>query len=511
MKKILFSLFTVMFFAVGCSGQTGSFNNVQIYNNLRLNGRTITGISNDSSFANADSNSLPTSWAVKKFVSSSGNAWGLKGNSGTNPAADFIGTTDTVPVSFRINNTLSGFIGTDTFGTSANTSLGYKSLQFSTPAGSWNTAMGTRSLSSNTTGYANVGIGGSSLRQNTTGSWSVAVGTSALYSNTTGAWNTAVGGYSLYANTIGNYNVAAGESSLAANTTGGWNVAIGVLALSKNTIGQENTASGYKSMFTNTSGSWNTAYGEYSLYLQTTGSYNDAFGFKPLYNNTTGVRNTAIGSYAQFFNTTGSNNTSLGNHSLYNNTADYNTAIGDSALLNNTTGKFNIGIGYMSGNNNATASNTLYISDSTSHGYWKLDSATGAAPNVIGKDGSGYWHVYQAPSGGGASDRPYKVYTALITQSGTDAPIANVLENTLGTTVTWTRVGAGYYKATISTGLFMTAKLAVFISPVSQSPMNTMTWQQSTNNDINFFLEKLDGTFIDGLNFNPVEIRVYNP
>ena len=27
--------------------------------------------------------------------------------------------------------------------------------------------------------------------------------------------------------------------------------------------------------------------------------------------------------------------------------------------------------------------------------------------------------------------RPYKVYTALLTQSGTDAPVATVLENTL--------------------------------------------------------------------------------
>ena len=28
--------------------------------------------------------------------------------------------------------------------------------------------------------------------------------------------------------------------------------------------------------------------------------------------------------------------------------------------------------------------------------------------------------------------RPYKVYTALLTQSSTDAPVATVLENTLG-------------------------------------------------------------------------------
>ena len=44
----------------------------------------------------------------------------------------------------------------------------------------------------------------------------------------------------------------------------------------------------------------------------------------------------------------------------------------------------------------------------------------------------------------------YLVYTALLTQSGTDAPVATVLENTLGGTVVWTRDGEGLYTATLS-------------------------------------------------------------
>ena len=32
---------------------------------------------------------------------------------------------------------------------------------------------------------------------------------------------------------------------------------------------------------------------------------------------------------------------------------------------------------------------------------------------------------------------PYKVYTALLTQTGTNAPVATVLENTLGGTPVW--------------------------------------------------------------------------
>lgn len=48
--------------------------------------------------------------------------------------------------------------------------------------------------------------------------------------------------------------------------------------------------------------------------------------------------------------------------------------------------------------------------------------------------------------------RPYKVYTALLTQSGTSDPTAIILENSLGGTVTWTRNDAGDYTATLSGG-----------------------------------------------------------
>ncbi len=39
----------------------------------------------------------------------------------------------------------------------------------------------------------------------------------------------------------------------------------------------------------------------------------------------------------------------------------------------------------------------------------------------------------------------YRSYTALLTQSGTDAPVATVLENTLGDAVTYQYYTVGYY------------------------------------------------------------------
>lgn len=42
-----------------------------------------------------------------------------------------------------------------------------------------------------------------------------------------------------------------------------------------------------------------------------------------------------------------------------------------------------------------------------------------------------------------------KVYRALLAQSGTAAPVATVLENTLGGTVVWTRSDVGLYVGTL--------------------------------------------------------------
>lgn len=51
-----------------------------------------------------------------------------------------------------------------------------------------------------------------------------------------------------------------------------------------------------------------------------------------------------------------------------------------------------------------------------------------------------------------------KVYRALLTQTGTDAPVATVLENSLGGTLVWTYSVAGRYDATL-TGAFPVGKV----------------------------------------------------
>ena len=47
-------------------------------------------------------------------------------------------------------------------------------------------------------------------------------------------------------------------------------------------------------------------------------------------------------------------------------------------------------------------------------------------------------------------DTGVKRYKALLNQSGTDAPVATILENTLGGVPVWTRIADGYYYCTLA-------------------------------------------------------------
>lgn len=55
---------------------------------------------------------------------------------------------------------------------------------------------------------------------------------------------------------------------------------------------------------------------------------------------------------------------------------------------------------------------------------------------------------------------PYKEYVAILTQSGTSAPVATELINTLGSSIAFSRTATGSYKGT-ATGLFTVGKTVV--------------------------------------------------
>ncbi len=186
-----------------------------------------------------------------------------------------------------------------------------------------NSAFGYASLYNNQTGYSNVAVGVRSLYRNTDRSNLVAVGDSALFNNGNGAsqpddatYNTAVGSKALYANTTGYRNTAIGSLSLKSNTGGNFNTALGYASLKQNSNGDGNTAIGNAAMAFNSTGENNTALGFGSLYLNTTGDNNVALGtdagFAAL-----GSGNVFIGNAAGY-NETGSNKLYIDNSNTSN-------------------------------------------------------------------------------------------------------------------------------------------------------------------------------------------------
>ncbi|MBA2745466.1 MAG: tail fiber domain-containing protein [Flavisolibacter sp.] len=252
-----------------------TYNINGVVHGLKFNGNIADVLRGDGSFG-----AVPGGGG-----SSSGAFWSLTGNSGTEPANHFVGTTDNQPLSFRLNNQWAGRWD----GAANNYSIGIGALQ------------------KNTSGYSNVAIGSKALYNNTAFSNLVAMGDSALFNNGIGAFfgdgirNTAIGSKALYSNTRGNGNTANGFNALYSNTTG-----------------RQNTANGYNALYSNTTSNYNTASGVFALNFNTTGGGNTANGNRALFSNTTGTYNTAIGYDADVSFGTLSNATAIGAFSKVN-------------------------------------------------------------------------------------------------------------------------------------------------------------------------------------------------
>jgi hypothetical protein len=213
-----------------------------------------------------------------------GTAWLLPGNALTVDGTHFLGTTDDVPLSFRVNNQKAGRIDN----TLANTFFGYRAGDANNAVTGNNTGVGFYALFTNIAGTANTAVGLYALAFNTANE-NTAIGSEALYNNTIGISNTASGQHALYNNIDGNSNTADGKYCLNANTSGINNSAIGSYALSTNQTGNHNTAAGMDALL------WNTA------------SANSALGSTALALNSTGANNIGLGYGAGYYNTTDSN------------------------------------------------------------------------------------------------------------------------------------------------------------------------------------------------------------
>jgi hypothetical protein len=218
-----------------------------------------------------------------------------------------------------------------------------------------------------------------------------AEGTSSLLSRTTGTYNTAIGIYSLLSLTTGNFNTGVGAGTLFVNTADE-NTATGAGALLSNTTGVTNTANGAFALVSNTSGGANTAIGDRALENNTIGVGHTAVGYRALENANASAKltaNTAVGSIALTNDTSGTDNTAVGGFALEGNTiGSNNTALGQLAGSDLTTGDNNIDIGYnvlgVAGEANTIRIGNTDIADTFIRGISGATASGGAAVFVNG-------------------------------------------------------------------------------------------------------------------------------
>ena len=238
-------------------------------------------------------------------------AWKLLGNSNAIAGTSFLGTTNNIPLEFRVKNIKSGIIDSNY----RNTALGYASQRFSqatvgTDSALYNTSMGFRALGANIYGDQNTSIG---------------YAANALGTNLKG-------------------NTAIGYGAGAQNRTSSFDVAVGWGALPRNYYGYANTAVGADIANIAAPGvgdtmTYNTMLGYGSAYYKYTGRNNVFVGDSTGANNTTGSRNVFIGSRAGK-NETGSDKLYISNSSISNPLIKGNFA--DSTL--NVNGKMSISL-----------------------------------------------------------------------------------------------------------------------------------------------------------------------
>lgn len=155
---------------------------------------------------------------VTSWVSAAATSWSLLGNSATVDGTNFIGTTDNIPFTIRVNNVAAARIDNTLF----------------------NSFWGYQSGLNNSTATSNTGVGYASLKLNTANN-NTAIGYNALSATTSGGSNVAVGISASVGNTTGVNNSSLGQNSLAGTTTGNSNTSIGALSGSVNTTGSNNT------------------------------------------------------------------------------------------------------------------------------------------------------------------------------------------------------------------------------------------------------------------------------
>lgn len=124
-------------------------------------------------------------------------------------------------------------------------------------------------------------------------------------------------------------------------------------------------------------------------------------------------------------------------------------------------------------------------------------------------DGNGAYTLF--PTGSSSSTASYLVYTALLTQSATDAPTGIELQNTLDSDITYAYDAEGSYDINSSEAIFDVNKTFIISSPsISNNAFVSFSIEILSTTNIRIQTFNSSQVEANGLLLNtPIEIRVY--
>ncbi len=208
-----------------------------------------------------------SSWMSLSSTPPAENPWRISGNTG-NFLSSFIGTLDTVPIRFKVNNAPSGIIDYN----KGNVAFGYRC--YHSGLGTGNVALGANALENLTTGFNSIALGQNALLINLVGRGNIALGSNTLSDLLTGNANISIGENSSQQLSSGEANTVIGTNALNGWTAGDYNVVLGENVLHNNLTGSNNVAIGSKAGYLNLGGS--------NVFLGTNAGYNET-GSNKLY------------------------------------------------------------------------------------------------------------------------------------------------------------------------------------------------------------------------------------
>lgn len=110
--------------------------------------------------------------------------------------------------------------------------------------------------------------------------------------------------------------------------------------------------------------------------------------------------------------------------------------------------------------------------------------------------------------------RPFKVYTALLTQTSSNAPVATVLQNTLSGAIVWTRTNTGVYAGTLASEFVEGKTVVILLNPAALANGSAhrvlFTWVSANAVGIATYSDEYSSAADAVLENTPIEIRVYD-